>query len=109
MFSLSPPEKKVVIIIACVIFLGTLIRFFNLEVNDTIVSHQPVSKQIQIIDINKASLLDLEKVPGLGPVLSQRVIEYRKNHRSFKTSKDLEKVKGIGEKKAKIMKNYIKF
>jgi competence protein ComEA len=109
MFSLSPPEKKIVIIIACVIFLGTLIRFFNLEVNETIVSHQPVNKQIQIIDINKASLIGLEKIPGLGPVLSQRVVEYRKNNPPFKTIKDLEKVKGIGKKKAKIMKNYIKF
>ncbi|MCF7870205.1 MAG: helix-hairpin-helix domain-containing protein [Candidatus Omnitrophica bacterium] len=109
MFSLSPPEKKVVIIIACVIFLGTLIRFFNLEVNDTIVSHQPVSKQIQIIDINKADSNKLQEISGIGPVLSLQIIEYREARGPFKTIDDLKKVKGIGKKKAKIMKNYIKF
>ncbi|MCF7873629.1 MAG: helix-hairpin-helix domain-containing protein [Candidatus Omnitrophica bacterium] len=109
MFSLSPPEKKVLIVIAFIIFLGTLIRFFNLEVEDTAVSYQSASKQVQSININQASAFDLEKIPGLGPVLSQRVVEYRKNNPPFKKIKDLEKVKGIGKKKAKLIKDYIKF
>lgn len=108
MFSLSPPEKKVLIAIAFIIFLGTTIRYFNLEVKDESV-HQPASKRFQAININQATSLELEKIPGLGPVLSQRVIEYRKSHPSFKKISDLEKVKGIGKKKAKIIAEYIKF
>ncbi|MCF7916658.1 MAG: helix-hairpin-helix domain-containing protein [Candidatus Omnitrophica bacterium] len=108
MFSLSPPEKKVLIAIAFVIFLGTTIRYFNLEVKDENIS-QSTTKQFQVININQATALELEKIPGLGPVLSQRVIEYRSIHSSFKTISDLEKVKGIGKKKAKIIAKYIKF
>jgi competence ComEA-like helix-hairpin-helix protein len=108
MFSLSPPEKKVLIAIAFIIFLGTTIRYFNLEVKDESIS-QPSSKRVKVININQATALELQKIPGLGPVLSRRVIEYRKAHPFFKTISDLEKVKGIGKKKAKIITEYIEF
>ncbi|MFO8053101.1 MAG: helix-hairpin-helix domain-containing protein [Candidatus Omnitrophota bacterium] len=109
MFSLSPPERKALIIIAVVIFLGTLIRYFNLEVDSTTASYQPAEKPLELIDINQASISDLERISGLGPVLSQRIVEYRKNNSPFKTIDDLKKVKGIGEKKAEIITEYIKF
>jgi competence protein ComEA len=108
MFSLSPPEKKVLIAIAFIIFLGTTIRYFNLEIKDES-TPQSSSKRFKVININQATALELQKIPGLGPVLSRRVIEYRNTHPFFKTISDLEKVKGIGKKKAKIIAEYIKF
>ncbi|MCF7870987.1 MAG: helix-hairpin-helix domain-containing protein [Candidatus Omnitrophica bacterium] len=108
MFSLSPPEKKVLIAIAFIIFLGTTIRYFNLEVKNESIP-QSDSKRFKVININQATSSELQKIPGLGPVLSRRVIEYRKAHSFFKTISDLEKVKGIGKKKVKIIAEYIEF
>ncbi len=48
----------------------------------------------QIIDINSASLKELEKLAGIGPVLAQRIIEAR----PFYSLDELTKVSGIGEK-----------
>ena len=44
------------------------------------------------LDINKASLAELENVPGIGPVIAQRIIDAR----PFKSADDLHQVKGIG-------------
>ncbi|MBI5892688.1 MAG: helix-hairpin-helix domain-containing protein [Deltaproteobacteria bacterium] len=59
------------------------------------------------IDINTATQLDFESLPGIGPKLAQRIIEKRKELGGFKSIDDLKKVKGIGEKKFGRIKNLI--
>ena len=44
------------------------------------------------LDVNSASLTELEDVPGIGPSIAERIIEAR----PFKTADDLQRVKGIG-------------
>jgi DNA uptake protein ComE-like DNA-binding protein len=44
------------------------------------------------LDVNTASLAELQNVPGIGPVVAQRIIEGR----PFKSADDLQRVKGIG-------------
>ncbi len=51
------------------------------------------------LDLNTASARDLEALPGIGPVLAQRLIQHRENHGPFKTLEDLLAVPGIGKKK----------
>ncbi len=109
MFSLSPPERKALIVIASIIFLGTLIRHFNLEVREVVPSSVSVEEKPPTININKASAGGLQKLVGIGPVLSQRIIEYRQEHGPFKEIADLEKVKGIGKHKAEAIKKHIEF
>lgn len=45
-----------------------------------------------LVDVNKASLSDLQKLPGVGPVIAQRIID----ERPFKRIDDLNRVRGIG-------------
>lgn len=61
----------------------------------------------KIISINSADQKALLNIPGVGPVISRRIIEYRKANGSFITIEDLQKVKGIGPKKFELIKKQI--
>ena len=49
------------------------------------------------ININKATLDELDSLPGVGKVIAQRIIDYRSSS-PFKTIDDLKNVSGIGDK-----------
>lgn len=58
--------------------------------------HHAVARQV---DLNHATVSDLEALPGIGPKLAQRVIEHRVAKGPFMKVEDLRQVKGIGRKK----------
>lgn len=49
-----------------------------------------------ILDINSASLAEIESLPRVGPVLGQRIIDWREEHGRFVQPGDLDAVPGIG-------------
>jgi competence protein ComEA len=51
------------------------------------------------LDLNRASAKDFERLPGVGPVLAGRIIEYRASQGMFHDVEQLREVKGIGPKK----------
>ncbi len=50
-----------------------------------------------LININSASLQELDSLPRVGPVIAQRIIDWRAEHGSFSRPEDLDAVPGIGE------------
>jgi competence ComEA-like helix-hairpin-helix protein len=59
------------------------------------------------LDLNRATAQDLDAVPGLGPALAQRLVNYRQAHGPFKKIADLEEVPGFGAKKVAGIKPYV--
>jgi len=95
----SKPERYIIL---SFLILGLL--FVGLSYSNKI-SPGPASKTIEIkegrlpVDINTAGAGELERLPGIGPVLAQDIIVYRKNRGGFKAIDELKNVKGIGNKK----------
>jgi competence protein ComEA len=50
------------------------------------------------LNINTATAAQLETLPGIGPAVAARIIEYRQKNGNFKKAEELMNVKGIGEK-----------
>jgi competence protein ComEA len=50
------------------------------------------------VDLNTASMADLEGLPGIGRQTAQRIVEHRQKNGPFKKIEELMNVKGIGEK-----------
>ncbi|HEV3049191.1 MAG TPA: helix-hairpin-helix domain-containing protein, partial [Longimicrobium sp.] len=49
-----------------------------------------------VLDVNRATAGELAGLPGIGPALARRVVEWRQAHGPFAAVDDLEKVPGIG-------------
>jgi competence protein ComEA len=54
---------------------------------------------VEKLDLNRATEQDLEALPGIGPVLAERILEYRQARGVFRDVEQLRRVKGIGKKK----------
>jgi competence protein ComEA len=57
----------------------------------------PVATSTTPLDLNAATAADLQKLPGIGPALAARIVEYRQKAGGFKKVEELMNVQGIGE------------
>jgi len=59
------------------------------------------------VSINTASAPELERLPGIGPVIAQRIVEYREQHGPYQRIEDLLEVEGIGPSKLESLQDYV--
>jgi competence protein ComEA len=57
----------------------------------------PAATSTTPLDLNAATLADLQKLPGIGPALAARIVEYRQKSGGFKKIEELMNIQGIGE------------
>jgi competence protein ComEA len=58
-------------------------------------------------DLNRAQAEDLVLIPGIGPILAQRILDYRNKTQRFSRLADLQSVSGIGPKKFESFRPYL--
>lgn len=76
-------------------------------VNGVIMNNAGNSSNDGIININSASLSDLQKINGVGAVKAQSIIDYREKNGGFKSIEDIKNVDGIGDKTYEKIKDKI--
>lgn len=59
------------------------------------------------LNINKASAQQLDTLPGVGPSIAQKIVEYRTSRGGFKSIEEINNVSGIGKEKYKDVKDLI--
>jgi competence protein ComEA len=60
-----------------------------------------------LIHINSASVSQMEQLPGVGPVLAERIVAFREENGPFSTVEDLLDVAGIGEAKLDALRDMV--
>ena len=83
----------------------------------TLVESPPISEVLawdgslaaaRTVDLNTASVSELERLPGLGPELARRIVIYRQDHGRFSETDELSHVRGVGPKTLEMLRAYIR-
>ena len=85
---------KFLTIFVSFVFCCTILVFVSSPASQKIIQPAPAIR----ININTASVEELERLPGISTRTARSIIEYRKKNEPFRTLDDLIHVKGIGSK-----------
>jgi len=64
-------------------------------------------KTARHVDVNTADAAELERLPGVGPLLAARVVAYRADRGRFRTPEALMQVPGIGPKTYEALRDFV--
>lgn len=103
---LTKEEKAILLIILISLVIGSFIYFLTSYKNQ--IKKENISTSQIYLNLNTATIDDLDKIPGIGKIIAQRIIEYREKNNGFKNIGELKYVKGISDKKLEKIKKYIK-
>jgi len=119
------PKESAVIAFLCLGFIGGLTvksvrehhsplaeatgpeRVSVTQTADTSHNFNPARLAPRRIDINRADRSTLERLPGIGPVMAQRIIDFREQHGPFQHVEMLKSVRGIGVKSLETLRPHI--
>jgi len=66
------------------------------------------STPTQPLDLNQATLQQLDALPGIGPATAQAILDYRAQHGRFRSVDDLQNVRGIGDAKLEQIRSLVR-
>lgn len=67
-----------------------------------------IIEKVPPVDLNAAGKEKLEELPGVGPVLAERIVRHREEEGPFSSVQDLTEVRGIGPAKLREMKDEVR-
>ena len=104
---LSEKERLTLTVLGAIALLGLGVLFWQQRKTPIVVEPGPsppyarwesmISQSTQV-DLNRATAEDLERLPGIGPTLARRIVDYRQAHGPFEQAADVQEVPGIGPK-----------
>lgn len=102
MTGISRAEKAILTLTAAFVLLsvGGFLRHDYFGTHCQLVPSASIVRPLEegeVIDLNWAGLYELMRLPGIGEVRAQAVIDYRGEHGDFETIDDLLNVEGIGQ------------
>ena len=62
---------------------------------------------ILLINLNTATIKELDRLPGVGPVLAQRIVEFREKRGGFRRIEELLAVPGISEQRWQVLRSLL--
>jgi comEA protein len=74
-------------------------------VSSLAVETRAANTQMEMVHLNQATVEDLQGLPGVGPALSERIVQYRTEHGPFSSVDQLAEVKGVGQAKLAKFRN----
>lgn len=104
MFDLEKREKFIVLAILAALIAGLFVRSCQNRAvpvyikSDSFTPQGEPSEQAGRININEAGADELMRLKGVGPALAGRIIDYRSKNGYFRSTEELKKIKGVGEK-----------
>ena len=69
----------------------------------------PSNSKQGVININTATLEELQTIKGIGKKKAEAILQYRKEHGAFRSKEDLLQVKGIGKKALEAIESQVTF
>ena len=77
------------------------------DIENAEIKNENTAKDSSKININTATLEELDKLPGVGEATANKIISHREENGQFKNIEDIKNVNGIGDKKFENMKELI--
>lgn len=97
---------KIAIVTALILSNGACItQRRSFQSNSALPSAAKPSAQL---NLNTATVDELEKLPGIGKVMAERIVEHRRRYGSFRRIEHIMMVRGISERKFLEMRNHIR-
>jgi len=130
-FSFTPQEAKAIIFLIVILLIGSGVTLYkkyhpdfapelllkeNRNTEKKVLepaksSNVPESISLKITDkkinLNRATLQELDSLPGIGGELGKRILAYRESKGNFSSIEELKKIKGIGQKTFEKLKNLV--
>ena len=60
-----------------------------------------------VFDLNTVTSQQLQRIPGVGPALANRIVQFREKNGGFKRIEELLVIPGISEKKWRVLRDYL--
>ncbi len=106
---LTPRDSSVITVVDSSGVQSVLDSALVVQSKDTSGLESGSGKKLDCVDVNTADEQGLSTLKGVGPVLAQRILQYRNENGPFSKKEDLLRVKGIGPAKMARMADQICF